>query len=75
MGRVWVHEVDGFEAFVTTRSEISNWNVLEEPLKDYMARNIGNKTVRQARNQRQFIVLICIKGLIELDSSTFQTKK
>ena len=74
MGRVLVHKVDYFATFVMTRSEISSWNVFAGLLKDYMARNIGNKAVHQARNQRQFIVLICIKGLIELDLSTFQTK-
>ena len=40
-------------------------------MKDYMASNIKNKTVRQARNQRQFIVLIGIEGLVELDLSIF----
>ena len=36
-----------------------------------MARNIGSKTVYQAWDQRHFIVLIGIKGLVELDLSIF----
>ena len=71
MGRVLVHKVDCFATFVTTRSEISSWYVLARPLTDYMARNIGSKTVHQAWDQRHFIVLIGIKGLVELDLSIF----
>ena len=71
MGRVLVHKVDCFATFVTTRSEISSWYVLARPLTDCTARNIGSKTVHQAWNQRQFIVLIGIEGLVELDLSIF----